>query len=232
MAKTPKWQYDEFKHCGVDFSNPDQVETYEKNHQQWRDFRKEAFDMVKFIGIRRNDTVMDIGCGTGAFVRYAADMCDKIYAVDVSKAMLDFCKKKCKEMKISNVKFHLAGFLTYEHKDKPLDVIIAKLALHHLPDFWKLVALTRLASMLKKGGKLYLFDTVYSFKINEYKKAVEGWIKATATDKSFKQRLITHVGQEFSTTGWIMEGLLKEAGFKIRKAEYKDGFFAAYLCTK
>ncbi len=234
MAKMPEWQYDEFKHCGVDFSNPDEVERYQNAHQQMRDFRREALDMIEQIGISNKDTVIDFGCGTGAFVLNAADKCGKIYAVDISKAMLGFCKNKCKEAKISNVKFHRAGFLTYEHKAKPVDAIVTKLALHHLPDFWKLVALRRLAAMLKKGGKLYLCDVVYSFKINGFKKAVQQWIKTTsAKSKSdFKRRIETHIRQEFSTTDWIMEGLLKQAGFKILKAKYEDGFFATYLCSK
>ncbi len=234
MTKTPKWQYNEFKHCGVDFSNPDEVERYQNAHKQMRDFKRETLDMIKLIGIRDNDTVIDFGCGTGAFVLNAADKCGKIYAVDVSKAMLGFCKKKCEEAKISNVKFHRAGFLTYEHKEKPVDAIVTKLAFHHLPDFWKLVALTRMASMLKKDGKLYICDVVYSFKVNDLEKSVQQWVKKTsAKGKSdFKRRIETHISQEFSTTDWIMEGLLKQAGFKILKAEYKDGFFATYLCSK
>lgn len=234
MAKIPEWQYDEFKHCGVDFSNPNEVERYQNTHQQMRDFRRETLDMIKLIGITKKDTVIDFGCGTGAFVFNAADKCGKIHAVDVSKAMLGFCQKKCKEAKISNVKFHRAGFLTYEHKTKPVDVIISKLALHHLPDFWKLVALKRMASMLKKGGKFYLSDVVYSFKVNALKNAVQQWIRKTSAkgQSDFKRRIEIHIGQEFSTTNWIMEGLLKQAGFKILKAEYKDGFFATYLCKK
>ncbi|MCE5341619.1 MAG: class I SAM-dependent methyltransferase [Planctomycetaceae bacterium] len=234
MAKIPEWQYDEFKHCGVDFSNPDEVESYQKTHQRMRDFKHETQEMIKFIGISDKDTVIDFGCGTGAFVLNAADMCGKIYAVDVSKAMLGFCKNKCKEAKISNVKFKHAGFLTYEHKAKSADVIITKLALHHLPDFWKLVALRRMATMLKKGGKLYLCDIVYSFKIKDYKKSIEKWRNVTAKKNAmdFKRRIEIHIGQEFSTTDWIMEGLLKQAGFKILKTEYKDGFFATYLCSK
>ena len=234
MAKIQEWQYDEFKHCGVDFSNPAEVESYEKTHQHMRDFKQETQDMIDMIGIRDKDTVIDFGCGTGAFTLNAAENCRKIYAVDVSKAMLGFCKKKCRKANIPNVEFCRAGFLTYEHKAKPVDVIVTKLALHHLPDFWKLVALKRMAAMLKKGGKLYISDIVYSFKINEFKKAVQRWIKATA-DKGnldFKRRIEIHIGQEFSTMDWIMEGLLKQAGFKILKAEYKQGFFATYLCRK
>ncbi|HBG28182.1 MAG: hypothetical protein A2Y10_19580 [Planctomycetes bacterium GWF2_41_51] len=234
MAKTPKWQYDEFKHCGVDFSNPAEVESYEETHRQMRDFKKETQDIVKAVGISGKDTIIDFGCGTGAFTFNAADKCRKIYAVDVSKAMLNFCKKKCRKAKIENVEFFRAGFLTYEHNAKPVDAIVTKLALHHLPDFWKLVALRRLAAMIKKGGKLYLSDIVYSFDIKNYEKSVQRWIRKTVDkgDLDFKRRIEVHIGQEFSTMDWIMEKLFETAGFKIIKRDYKEGFFANYLYHK
>jgi len=86
-------------------------------------------------------------------------------AVDVSQAMLDFCKGKCEKADLSNIDYHRAGFLTYEHIDKPVDAIICRMALHHLSDFWKLIGLRNMAAVLKPGGKLFLFDVVFSFDI-------------------------------------------------------------------
>ena len=53
------------------------------------------------------------------------------------------------------------GFLTYEHEAEPADAMVSIAALHHLPDFWKLVGLTRAAEMLKAGGGFFLFDIVF-----------------------------------------------------------------------
>lgn len=36
------------------------------------------------------------------------------------------------------------GFLTYEHEGEPVDLVHTRNALHHLPDFWKAVALARI----------------------------------------------------------------------------------------
>jgi putative AdoMet-dependent methyltransferase len=234
MKKIPEWQYDEFKHCGVDFSDPAEVERYDKRHRQMRDFKQETQDILNLLTISDKDAVIDFGCGTGAWTLNAAAHCRKIYAVDVSKAMLDFCKNKCLNDGIKNVEFHNAGFLTYQHKAKPVDVIITKLVLHHLPEFWKLIALRRMASMLKQDGKLYLYDIVYSFEMNDFKKAMKRWIQKTlkAGCRDFKKGIETHISREFSAFDWVMEGLLERAGFKIIKADYKDGFFAGYLCRK
>lgn len=50
-----------------------------------------------------------------------------------------------------NIEFIQSGFLTYEHQSEPVDLIFTKAALHHLPDFWKQIALLRLNQMLKMG---------------------------------------------------------------------------------
>ncbi|WP_252720640.1 class I SAM-dependent methyltransferase, partial [Acinetobacter baumannii] len=57
-----------------------------------------------------------------------------------------------------------AGFLSFTYEANAFDLIISEFALHHLPDFWKAVALARLFNALKPGGKLFLRDIVFSDK--------------------------------------------------------------------
>lgn len=114
----------------------------------------------KLLKLNANSTVSDMGAGTGAFALHAAKHCQKVYALDVSSAMLNRCQKKCGEMWLSNVLYCHGGFLTYEHEAMPAEAIVSIAALHHLPDFWKLVALTRAAEMLKVGAVLSLWYCV------------------------------------------------------------------------
>src|SRR5215475_7731072 len=48
------------------------------------------------------------------------------------------------ERGLGNVEVLRAGFLSYEHAGPPADFVYSRYALHHLPDFWKAVALARL----------------------------------------------------------------------------------------
>ena len=50
--------------------------------------------------------------------------------------------------------------------------------------------------------------------------------------KEFGAETETHLREEYSTHNWILEGLLERAGFEIEHSDYKDGFFASYLCIK
>lgn len=76
------------------------------------------------------------------------------YAVDVSEVMIQQAVRKAQSAKISNIAFIHAGFLSYEHQEEPADIVLTRVALHHLPDFWKQVALLRMNAMLKMGGML------------------------------------------------------------------------------
>jgi hypothetical protein len=57
--------------------------------------------------------------------------------------MLERLRRKIDEAGADNVEIAAAGFLTYDHRDDPADIVYSRYALHHLPDFWKVVALRR-----------------------------------------------------------------------------------------
>jgi putative AdoMet-dependent methyltransferase len=230
----PKWQYDEMKPCGVNFNRITVARAYDKRHQRLRNYKAESEEIIALLGLEANQTVLDMGCGTGAFTIHAACHCDKVYAVDISKAMLKQARRKARKAKLSNIEFCHGGFLTYQHEADPVDAVVSVSVLHHLPDFWKLIALKRLAQMLKTNGKLYLFDVVFSFDIAGYESCIEGFIQSMTEKMGLEARgvLNTHLRQEYSTCGWIIQGLLERAGFKIEKVDHKDSFLAAYLCTK
>jgi putative AdoMet-dependent methyltransferase len=229
-----KWQYNEMKPCGVNFNSIGRAWLYDKSHQRFRDYKAESEEIIALLGLDANRTVIDMGCGTGAFTIHAAKYYRKVYAVDVSKAMLRRARSKARKVKLNNIEFHHSGFLTYEHEAEPADAIVSSHVLHHLPDFWKLIGLRRMAQMLKTDGKLYLFDVVFSFDIESYESCIEEFIRSMTNRLGLQSRdaIKTHLRQEYSTCDWAMEGLLERAGFQIESGDYKDGFFAAYLCTK
>jgi len=233
-ARGPAWRYDEMKPCGVNFNNFFLARLYDTYHQRFRDYRREAEQIIAALGLDNSATVIDMGCGTGAFALHAARHCRTIYAVDIAKAMLGRARRKARKAGLTNIEFRRGGFLTYQHADEPVDAIVSVVALHHLPDFWKLVALHRLASMLKPDGRLYLSDVVFSFDVGRCAPSVERFIEkmSVRTSPDSRRAAETHVREEYSTCGWIVEGLLERAGFRIDDADYREDFLAAYLCTR
>jgi ubiquinone/menaquinone biosynthesis C-methylase UbiE len=235
MTEIPKWQYDEMEHHGVDYADYSVVAKYDENHIRFRDYKKSAEEIISALGLGLEHTVIDMGCGTGAFVLHAAPRCKKVYAVDISATMLEYLKKKAAKDNLNNIEYHQAGFLTYEHTDELVDAVVSVAVLHHLPDFWKLVGLSRVADMVKPGGRMCLFDVVYPFNVREHKAAFDQWISSTEANlgKEFANETVIHIRDEYSTFDWILEGMLERSGFSIneqRTLEAVPG--TTYICTR
>lgn len=229
-----RWHYDEMKQVGTDYADVREVEAYDERMQKLRDIGEEIEKILTALNIEQDQTLLEIGCGTGEFSIAVSGRCRKVIAADVSIPMLEFARRKATGQDVKNIEFYNAGFLTYEHSGEPVDAVLSQLALHHLPDFWKMIALRRVYSLLKDGGRFYLRDTVYSFEVDSYKDYFDEWVEgirnAAGDETAFDVE--TAVREEYTTLGWIMEGLLERAGFHIDKKEYSEGFMAAYVCTK
>ena len=233
MTAGPVWQYNEMRPVGLDYSDGRQVRTYEGRRSRFKDYAAYAEPILEMLQPQQGQTLIDMGAGTGAFAIQAARRYEKVFAVDVSEAMLDYAREKARAAGVWNIEFHHAGFLTYEHAAGPVDAIVSMSALHHLPDFWKLIALRRLASMSKAGGRFYLSDMVYSFDATDYREIFDVTVRRAAErsgDEFAEQQWARGFGEEFMTQDWIMEGLLARAGFTIEQADYPGDLSAVYLC--
>lgn len=232
MKKNYCWKYNEFKHVGRDYSLSKEAEKYDEGHSKVRDINAENQKILDAIQLQLSDRLIEFGTGTGAFAIQAARVCRHVDAVDVSEAMLAVAKKKAADSSLSNISFHKAGFLTYEHSGELADVIMTSLSLHHLPDFWKMEALKRMNQMLKRNGKLFIFDII--FESENVHERIDSFIKhqADAAGDLHKEDVIAHFREEFSTYDWIMDELLIRTGYQIKSKQIEKGLFGIYLCLK
>jgi ubiquinone/menaquinone biosynthesis C-methylase UbiE len=228
--------YNEFKHCGVDYSDNQQAKAYDTNHKTFRDYEKEFNDTVNFLELKNvaDISMVDLGCGTGAMSIYGAKIFRKVYAVDISPEMIKQAKQKSETENVNNIEFINAGFLTYKHTSDPADLLITKFAFHHLPDFWKQIALFNMNSMLKADGILYINDVVFNFEPAQYISKIDTWLDwwRSKTDSAMVGEIETHIREEYSTFTWILEGMIEKAGFLIEKKYTTDDFVMEYKCRK
>ena len=129
-----------------------------------------------------------------------------------------------------------AGFLSYQHSGAPADFIYTRNALHHLPDFWKAMALHRIAGLLRPGGVLYLRDLVFAFEPHEAEERITAWLatgKEHPEDGWTRNELELHLRTEYSTFNWLLEPMIEQAGFELEQADYGPlRVYASYICAK
>ncbi|MCZ7665203.1 MAG: class I SAM-dependent methyltransferase [Thermoleophilia bacterium] len=109
--------------------------------------------------------------------------------------------------------------------------MVSQLALHHLPDLWKLVAFRRVAALLRPGGHLCLADVVFGEQVEKDHAAFSA-VLVEKMPESSRAEMAQHLRQEFSTYDWIMDELLRRAGFTVEESGVEHGFLAHYLCRR
>lgn len=232
MAR-PGWYIDEFAHAGEEHLDPAYVATYDRKSQT---DPSEDLALLQEMGMNEQSVLVDLGAGTGVFALAAAPRCGRVVAVDVSPVMLDYVRKEAEGLGLKNVEVVQAGLLTYEHQGAPADFVYTRNVLHHLPDFWKGIALQRIAGMLRPNGVLRLHDLVYSFDPADVAKHFEPWLANAAARPEegwTREEYETHIRTEYSTYSWLLEAIIERVGFEIDEVSQRpSGIYSAYTCVK
>jgi SAM-dependent methyltransferase len=221
-----EWRLDEVAHAGPEHLDSAYVAGYDqKSPTDWTEDVEELLS----LGVGAESVVVDLGAGTGTFAQAIAGHVRRVVAVDPSEAMVAALRAR-------GLEAVRAGFLTYEHEGARPDAVHSRNALHHLPDFWKAVALRRIACLLRPGGVLMLKDIAYSFDPGDTDSAIAAWLESAPTDPAAgwtRAQLAEHVREEHSTFTWLLEPMLDRAGFEIRRRRLSaNRIYAAYICAR
>lgn len=228
----PDWWLDERAHAGDEHLDPAYVDAYDRKSGF---DPKDDVDTVRRLGLTASSVVVDMGAGTGAFAVGVAQFCREVIAVDVSPAMIAALRARVDRAGLDNVSLVEAGFLSYQHGSEPADFVYTRNALHHLPDFWKAVALQRIGEILRPGGVLLLRDLVFDFDPNDVERGVEAWCSGAVTDPAdgyTAEELATHVRIEFSTYSWLLEPMLARVGFRVLERHFQRSVYGTYICER
>ena len=227
------WLLDELASAGRENLDRDHVARYDSKEDAGA---PAEVRLLQRYGMDARSVVVDLGAGTGQFVAAVAPACARVVAVDVSPVMLAALRDRVEKLPAGRVEVVQAGFLTYAHRGEPADVVYSRYALHHLPDFWKALALVRIREMLRPGGLLRLADVVYGFAPSEAAERLEAWC-ATGGDavggEWTRDELAEHVRDEHSTFTWLLEAMFEHTGFEVVEATRSvDGILAAYVLRR
>ena len=232
MINLKDWLYNEFTQTGKDYSSKEEVALYDESHAKFRDAHKESNEILSRLAVKPGQSLIDFGCGTGVFAIEAAKRGLKVFAVDVSSAMLAYAQSKAIESGVDSIIFIEGGFLTYQHESGPVDYVTTSFCFHHLPDYWKAIALKNIYNILKEKGRLFIQDVVIE-EANSIEN-INAFIESQEElgGEFLRVDAIEHFRDEFSTYDWIVEGMLERAGFTVVAKESIESLIGRYVCGK
>jgi 2-polyprenyl-3-methyl-5-hydroxy-6-metoxy-1,4-benzoquinol methylase len=219
------WYYNERGRIGLE---PAVASIYDRHDDN--DLRARA--ALTMLGVKKGWRVADIGCGNGVLATEAALMGAEVDAIDISPAMIALAEVYARDRR-APVRTQSAGLLSFAYQPNSYDLIVSEFTLHHLPDFWKAVAMARIFAALKPGANFYLRDIVFVSMPDGCERSVEQWADFNIKNHDFaRDSVVTHMRDEYSTFGWVMERMLTEVGFNLISADYHAPLHGTYLLQK
>jgi 2-polyprenyl-3-methyl-5-hydroxy-6-metoxy-1,4-benzoquinol methylase len=219
------WYYNERRQIGLDSAV---ASIYD--HDDDREQRARAA-LIR-LGVQRGWRVADIGCGNGVLACQAALMGAEVDAIDISPAMLALAELHARDRRAA-IRTQASGLLSFSYRPNSYDLIVSEFALHHLPDFWKAVALARIFCALRPGSSFYLRDIVFVSSPDGSERDIEQWADFHINNHDFsRESVVTHMRDEYSTFGWVIERMLTDVGFTLVSADYHAPMHGTYLLRK
>jgi 2-polyprenyl-3-methyl-5-hydroxy-6-metoxy-1,4-benzoquinol methylase len=219
------WYYTQRRQVGLDTAVASIYDVSEDSDVRAR-------QALSMLGVKPGWRIADIGCGNGVLATEAALMGAEVDAIDISPAMIGLAEIYARDRK-AKIRTQPAGLLSFAYQPNSYDLIVSEFTLHHLPDFWKAVALSRIFNALKPGANFYLRDMVFVGMPDGVDRDVEGWADFSIKNHGFeRESVITHMRDEYSTFGWVMERMLTETGFTLISVDYHAPLHGTYLLRK
>src|SRR3981081_3761257 len=144
------WYYNERRQIGLDSAV---ASIYDRHDDS--DLRARA--ALTMLEVQRGWRIAAIGRGQGSVACGAPRVAPEVAAIDFSPAMLALAELRARDRKVA-IRTQPAGLLSFAYQPNSYDLIVSEFTLHHLPDFWKAVALSRIFCALKPGSSFYFRD--------------------------------------------------------------------------
>lgn len=165
---------------------------------QERIFSARAIDL---LGLKPQDRVLDLGCGTG---RVAIDIAKKIgsqvVGMDAAPRMIEICRRKAKDL--NNIKFDVEVAESLPYPDNYFDAAVSTFFYHHINYELKIKSLKEARRVLKGAGRLVIVDVdmpvnlfgrlcawagYFLFRQEEIKENIQGKLRAAIDQSGFSK---------------------------------------------
>lgn len=177
---------------------------------------------LKIMGVRTNDRVLDIGCGTGSLTMLIAEnlsSAGEVIGIDAAPNMIIIAREKASR-KRSCAQFAVGIAEKLDFPDSSFDVVVNSMFTHHIDRELKKMAFAEMYRVLKPGGRLCTADID---KPTTFFARLLGWAS---------RYILLQPELEDNLLGKLPE-LMAEANFKdIRKRQHIYGMVSFFVATK
>jgi len=127
----------------------DAAEAYNRDIGHWSKHLARLF--VEFVGVAKDDRVLDVGCGTGSLAWAITSMtaAAKIIGIDPSAGFLDYARSHYSDPRLV---FELGDAQSLPYPNASFDCCLGLLVLRHIPDAIK--ATSEMRRVSRPGGVL------------------------------------------------------------------------------
>ena len=170
--------------------------------------RRMTLDLAQ---LQAGESVLDVGCGTGALTGLARQRVVEsgmVYAIDAVPQMITVARRKAARRNLA-IDFQVGLIEQLAFPDHSFDVVLSSLMMHHLPEELKRQGLAEIARVLKPGGRLLILDFQH-----RQTRVTQSWIKRHMQKQgshAFLAQLL-HAGKELGDMQ-NLPPVMKEVGF-------------------
>jgi ubiquinone/menaquinone biosynthesis C-methylase UbiE len=175
------------------------------------------------IPIRRRDTVLEVGCGTGVVLRDLIPLVGKggrVAGVDPSRTVLATARRLCRG---TGINLRLGDGAKLPFKDDGFDVALAVTVLLHVAD--PVAVVREMARVTRPGGRVAVQDQDF------------GTLALAHPDRALSDRIldgvVSHMYEE-PYSGRRLPGVLRDAGLervRLRTQVYEETTLTPYMKT-
>lgn len=120
-------------------------------------------DYVEFL-LNPNESLLDLGCGSGWLSLYFAERGMNVLGIDLSQEQINASNNLKAHSRLENLEFECCDLVKWDpgkHQGKFVSVFVSAF-LHHLPEVELEMMFRKIATVLKPGGKVYLYEPLSS----------------------------------------------------------------------
>ncbi len=94
----------------------------------------------EFCGIVKDDTLLDVACGTGEYAIFCAQKIKKVCGIDLSSKMIEVARKNAGELQLENISFIAQDVFKLPFESGLFSIVNSKSAFHHFDNYERIIS--------------------------------------------------------------------------------------------